>query len=230
MMYFEKIPLRKYNNIFQGETAVIVGTGPTNFDYKDLQLLKFPTFLLNDSINFEKFTCNPSFFYTSAFNPMHQPQSKNNDWYKLINKSICLVKHCKIRPNGTFQCLNLMPYTYYTLFDLIYNTTLEDVKINQLSVIETGFPKWCYDKDYIIRNNCLFSHQGSITALIHFLWFCGINKSILIGCGPTLHYSHDQRILNLNGGRQPAWDLPIILKNQTKFLQYFKIQPEYLGI
>jgi len=203
-----------YENLFENETPIIVGSGPTDFDYKDLDKLKNPILFINDSVFLgDK---KGRYFFT------HHPDIER--WLSLKSTYIFAETRNKKpytekRPEGPYVPIHL--------------------KSNQIRghagkfLAHERIPSWTLDKKYMIEHNILFSHWGSITSLIHFIWFCGAKKAIGIGISKDYENSnHDSRIPLNYEIKEPEYigkckGLKQIIHNQEVCLDFFKINMEY---
>jgi len=89
------------------------------------------------------------------------------------------------------------------------------------------FPSWAFDKDYIAKSSSLLSHCGSITTILHFLWYCGVKEVIGVGIGSddvTLY--HDGRIMDL-GSNKKCDGVVKIIQNQSRYFKEFGIKCRY---
>lgn len=200
----------------------MVASAPTLFNYEDLRKFECPIFFVNDTIRFSHYAkSSPTFFFTH-----HPPKFET----LLINKPIIFF----------------YPLTYIRQDEVVYSRKPKEPHKNRVyhnmiiwcrhkewqdNESIKNFPPWCLDHEKIIEQNALLGHTGSITTLIHFLYFTGIRKAKMIGCNPHFveSHHHDERISEISGRKGSLWDLKAIIDNQTKFLNFFKITPEYLG-
>lgn len=114
-------------------------------------------------------------------------------------------------------------------------------------------PEWTLDKDYIAKKSNLACKPGTITSLLHFLWFCGFGNILGIGINPaTVNQPHDPKILQakyiydplLNGEAPPEKiarikelkpdypqytpDIVRIITNQQEFISTLNLKVTYL--
>jgi len=226
--------LSQYKDCFKGKNAVVVASGPTLFDYRDLSDFSCPVFLVNDAVRFEKYV-NESFLVTH-----HPPYPACG----LVSKSLYLCPLVYFRNPDKFldferawsetvwlkSIKDIKPEVKRLYYVPTFGSTPDDWYKNKSMDIKK-FPNWCLDKNEIIKQKSLFAHTGSITTLIHFMWFCGIQKATMIGCCPQYykHHCHDERISKQSGRVGSSFDLEAIITNQLVFLEYFNIEADYLG-
>ena len=217
--------LGDFSNCFSGQNAVVVASGPTNFEYPRLSEFQCPVFLVNDTIRLEHFVQSEHCFFFS-----HHPYQ----FQDLVHKSVFFYPLRYIRLDETFPCdekLSELSSSLRVVFhDLHIGCNKEEWRANQ-SITQERFPVWCLDRGLVVDKNALFGHTGSITSLIHFLWFCGIQKVRMIGCCPHFYpyHRHDTRLSALSGRRGSLFDLAAIIPNQIQFLEFFGVEAEYIA-
>jgi hypothetical protein len=217
--------LKSYKDIYKDREALVVASGPSKFPYEELGRFDCPIFFVNDAVRFEKFASSEErLFFT------HHPTK----FIELVERSVFFYPLRYIRLDRTFPCNEGKEHAWknveYVFHDLLVGCDHGDQAAIR-SIEMEAFPSWCLDRDAVAEKNCLFAHTGSITSLIHFLWYAGIKKARMIGCCPryqSLHY-HDRRISKLSGRTGSAFDLKAIIENQAKFLRFFGIETEHLN-
>lgn len=223
-MLFEKtIHLGQYKDSFRGSTPVVVGSGPTKFDYKELDDITDPIIFLNDAVFLGD--RKDRFFFT------HHTEIER--WLSV--KSTYIFVEDRINSGGN-EFSQTKPYGKYLPIKIEMDKKFPKVLGR---VITKNLPDWALDKDHILKHKTFCAHIGSITTLIHFLWFCGTQRILGIGINniyTTLN--HDPRIKKfcLKKG-YPHWqeettgdfcpNLPEIIWNQTRYFELFGIEVEY---
>jgi hypothetical protein len=226
-----EIKIKEFKNKYAGRACFLVGSGPTKFDYKELSNTQDIIFFINDTINFEKYTNNESFFFT------HHPDT----FFNQVHKSIFFCPTHYIRrhlsTNERFDNKN-DDYEYKVksttaknvVFHKIFSNCSYPDSLKNISFEQTGFPNWAFDKNQIIEKNALLAHNGSITTLIHFIWFAGFEQVKIIGCNPffTPDHRYDKRISRINNISDSGFILKSIINNQKIMLNKFSIKHEYV--
>lgn len=226
--------LKDFKDRFSGKECVVVGSGPTKFDYTELSKYTCPIFLINDTINFEQYV-ETGFFFT------HHPEKYADKISKLTFFYPETYTRRKL-DDSLWDKSELGVYDGHYVYHkeqiespvVYYNVSTHCSHIhweNNEDVSTTGFPEWCFDKSEVVRRNALFGHTGSITTLLHFLWFSNFEHATLIGCNPQFreNHRHDFRISALTGRRGSLWDLKAIIENQKCYLKQFDLKHTYLG-
>jgi hypothetical protein len=244
MLGFQQKTLRfrSFCNRYPSGHAVVVASGPTKFDYKDLAKFKgSPIVFINDAVRFESFSLGDSYLVTGDAKP----------YARLVKKSIFFYPLKYIReqlngerfpiPPGEPWVLNgdeRLAWDYFShpivnteapcvFHNVITSVSRKDWEANK-SVEETGVPNWAFDKNELTKRRSLFGHTGSITQAIHLLWYMGVKTVTMIGCRP-LHrddHRHDPRIYAYNH-RRTSWILKAVISNQIETLKVFGIEPHY---
>jgi hypothetical protein len=228
--------LKDYKNQYQGKQCVLIGSGPTKFNYENLTNFNCPIFFINDTIRFEKFSIKESFLFTHHPNKFKNLVQKSTFFYperylrRKLDDTIWAQNESGIH-NGNYvypKEITTSPCVVY--YDILCHCSHIDWERNN-NVKDTGFPDWAFDKDECIKRNSLFGHTGTITTLIHFLWFSGFEKTLIIGCNPIFRdeHRHDTRITSLTNRKGSLFDLKAIIENQKAYLKTFELSHEYIG-
>ena len=211
-------PLSDYRERYS-DRAVLVGSGPTLFDYTKLSELNCPVFFINDTVAFEKYVECDSFFSTH-----HRPL-----FTEKVFRSKFLYPLSYLRPEIEHPYRHsLGPFVNSIPYQLVTHCTKQE---NDDNVPISCFPFWSKDRDWIDETGWLLGHTGSITSTIHFIWYCGFTELTLIGCNPVYveNHHHDSRISATSGRKGSLWDLPAIIENQKRFLDHFEFKLTYTG-
>lgn len=203
---------KNFRDAYTGSRAVVVGSGQTQYNYADLTKLGDPIFFINDSVLLPGFCKTDHFFFTH-----HPEMEKYFDldvvyiWMKTI------VNHFPYHTE-TMSCKSYVPVT------VMWGG--KDV---------TSFDSWVFDKDYMAYSGKLLGHAGSITTLLHFLWYCGFRSILGVGIQPMSYgaWSHDPRIFRearkydvKASGFCPG--LRQINKNQLVYMRVFGFDVTYV--
>lgn len=220
LKYNHKIDLKKYLDKYVNCSAVVVGSGPTTFQYEDLSKFNCPIFFINDTVRYESYAKIKPFFHSHH----------RSLYVQLVKRSTFLFPLVQYRGNNVIEYEKGMPLSNYIPFDMQLDITKNDYE-NNLSL--SNFPDWVLDKEKVCDKNCLFGHTGTITTLLHFIWFCNFNKITFIGCNPKFISSgHDKRIIdtfNPKNKKWAGWNLKPIIENQNKFIEHFKLNVDFIG-
>jgi hypothetical protein len=200
------LKLADYRDRYRGLRAVIVGSGPTTYNYKDLEKISGPIGFINDAtFVIPKHTAD-HFFFTH-----HQDIKRFWDTDAIYLRWIRMTK---------FRFLKI----YFPRLIVAKPKNFLDVKFVHFGQDEPTFPAWSLDKDYIAKTGKLHVNRGSITGMIHFLWFCGIKEVLGIGINPaTINQPHDSRI----GIAQVDPKMAMIIRHQRAYFEHFGINVEY---
>lgn len=224
MLLFENIePLKKYKDSFQGTTPVVIGSGPTKFDYRKLDNINDPILFLNDAVWLGD--REDRFFFT------HHTEVER--WLSV--KSTYIFIEDRINSGGT-KFAQTKPHGKYLPIKIEMDKRFPQVLGR---ILDQNLPDWALDKDKVLTRKTFCAHIGSISTLIHFLWFCGVKKILGIGINNTYTtLKHDPRIQKFYSKKEyPNYcpkgelmnfcpNLPEIIWNQTKYLDFFGIEME----
>lgn len=212
MLRIPAMPLKLFRDTRVGARAIIVGSGPTEMDYRDLQKTGDPIFFLNDSIFLDVPKQN-HFFFTH-----HIEMNKYLDTEAtyLLNRKRWVPRWKLLSDQTRKRTKPFIP------IDMIW-----------LGHIAETLPKWSWNKDYICQKRCLVGNGGSITTLIHFLWFCGFNSILGVGIDPnSVTADHDARIVEVASQQRKiigrCIGLKNILQNMLLYFDWFGMNADYV--
>lgn len=167
---FKFRPAHNYDyflNRYEGATATIVGSGPTNFRYEDLNTLESPIFFINDSIVMEKYVnINIESHFVSWHTNIYVEQAKA---FKSYFWGFDHPKGCKVFP---------FPNKSIDLIDTL------------------GVRDKVLDKEWAVRNKLIYMHRLSPSMAVHLAHVSGCEAVQFVGCHPSELPVHDPRINN----------------------------------
>ncbi len=211
------IPFESFRDRHAGERAVVVGKGPTTFDYTELARLDAPTFFVNDAVSVERFVAPDRACYWFAHDRMQMV------WLPRLERAIAVLpEDGKVLEDSTDPLLeSTRQYTLYRW------------RVREQSVVVAQ------EKEELANTRELFTDQGTIHSLIHFVWFTGARKITFIGCDglevdprsgvaadPGTGY--DARIENASNSA-PWGTFSRIRKGQDRLCRRLRFETEFLG-
>jgi hypothetical protein len=194
---------------------MIVGRGPTEFDYEKLADSPDPVFFINDAVCLEKHARSETFFFA------HDPHA--TAWLNgAITSTAVLPIDGKIfRPTPGI--------TLEHAGNIVFYHWQEQNKEDLLLM----------NRDQIAQARQLYTHTGTIHSALHFIWFCGFKKVTFIGCDGITDTRHldpklqmgngyDPRLANRSGS-SPSPTYPAILGAQRLLTTLFGLEAVYVG-
>ncbi|HEY3787591.1 MAG TPA: hypothetical protein VGL71_01995, partial [Urbifossiella sp.] len=191
-----------------------VGRGPTEFDYKDLAHVADPIFFINDAICLEKHARSETFFFA------HDAE-------------------LRVWLDGSVKATAVLPVNGTVLGDA------PDVVLNHAGPV-VYYHRRQKDGDLLRMNRDdiadraeLFGHTGTIHSLLHFAWFCGFCRVVLIGCDGIdrkhalasacgAKRGYDSRLRNKSNSTS-GWHYGAIRRAQDLLTTLFGIEAIYRG-
>lgn len=211
------IPFESFRDRHLGERAVVVGKGATTFEYGDLARLDTPTYFVNDSVCLERFVAptRPCYWFAHDRGQMV--------WMPKLTRAIAVLPEDGKVLDGPSDPV-LESAREYTLYH--WRVREQDVVVRQ-------------SKEELARTRELFTDQGTIHSLLHFVWFCGVKKVSFIGCDGlevstrSAHLAHpetgyDARIENASNSA-PWGTFSRIRKGQDRLCRKLGFEVEHLG-
>ena len=183
----QRVPFASQLNRYAGQAGYVIGRGQTTFDYGSLAAVPGPVFFINDAICLESHARGDSFFF------MHDPQPLA--WLDQPLKSTAVLPiDAKLFPPPP----RVMAYAGRVL----------------------GYRRYVKDAELLLKlprervagREYLYTHSGTIHSAIHFAWFCGITRVVLIGCD------------GLSSADQSTYDPRLANRSQSKSVQYNAIR------
>jgi len=218
-----ELPLVDFCNKHAGKTAVIVGRGPTRFDYRDLARVDGPVMFVNDAVAME---CHLGPEQSSYFFALDRKMAV---WLPKI-KSIAVLPTNHRGRKGSFKILRDT--------DDPVLTTAGDVILWRTGVIVRA-KLLRSSREEVARIGQLYVGIGTIYTAVHFSWFTGCPRVMFIGCDGINDPSavrqpgdkttgYDRRSPNLSGTR-PWWKYTRIRAGQEKACRLLGLEAEYVG-
>lgn len=207
-----EFPFSTFNNKYHGQECIVVGKGPTEFKFEELQDVSCPVFFINDAVCYEDNVLGESFFFAHDATQLV--------WLPRI-KSIAVV------PLGDKVVRN--------------RTDPRLTQASRLCIYKWGsFNKSLLNKsrDEIAKLGSLYLNSGTMHALVHFVWYCGFKHIKFIGCdginnklllqSKGMKSGYDPRITNLSKSR--SWyQNRKIRQHQDWMCDKLKLTTEYIG-
>lgn len=206
----ELIHLDHFVNIHKGEKMIIVGRGPTTFDYQELIGYPHPVIFINDAVALENNTCQQSYFFAHD-----KPMSA---WFGKIKSYPVLLISWK---RGHIPIAR-------GLTDLQSYRNLEKATIYYRAVHPEGL--LYKSREEIGSIEKLYTNCGTIHAAIHFAWLCGVEELYFIGCDGRGHgrrNSYDRRLPNKSDTH--GWCHKNIRIVQDQLCEKLNLKTTYLG-
>ena len=152
------IPFADFESKYHGQSCIVVGRGPTEFDYADLGQTNEPVFFINDAVCLEKYARGETFFFA------HDPQALA--WLDGQIRAIAVIpidgKIFRSAPGRVLHHAGQISFYHWREHERETLLLLDREQIADLAE--------------------LYTHTGTIHSLLHFVWFCGFTRVTLIGC------------------------------------------------
>jgi hypothetical protein len=211
------IPFAEWKDRHAGATAVVVGKGPTLYDFAQLGRTGAPTVFVNDAVALEKHLApgQPSFLFAH--------DAGQTAWFARGIRSIPVIP----RDGKVVEGENdprLAPLERATLYR--WRTRPQDVVLAQT-------------KDELAASEELYTDCGTIHSALHFVWFAGFRAVRFVGCDGTSNdprtkplgdaaTGYDKRIENASGSA-PWGGFIRIRREQDRLCKLFGFDVEYWG-
>jgi hypothetical protein len=160
--------------------AVIVGSGPTSFDFTDFENIHDPVIFINQMHTFSSICPSRNqYFVTHHITqyPQVRPVTIFLERFFIETGDYDGVLVAKLRPKGRY---------------IAVDAQCED------EVITDAFARkhsWMFDRDKVVQKNRLMALFGSVTTALHLAWLMGVKDVDMIGCNPDSPSNrHDRRI------------------------------------
>jgi hypothetical protein len=212
-----EIPFSDYENRFAGRTAIVVGKGPTLFEYAELAQHRSPVFFVNDAVALEKHVASgePSFFFA------HDPVM--TVWFtRGIRSAAVIPEDGKIvRGRSDPALAPAGDVVFYR-----WRTTPQETVL-------------AWTRPELAGTRELYTDCGTIHSALHFVWFCGFEGVRFVGCDGlgrdprTAHLGdprtgYDKRIANASSST-PWGEFVRIRREQDRLCRRFGFDVEYWG-
>lgn len=212
-----EIPFAELNDAHRGGAAIVVGKGPTLFDYAELGTTGCPTFFVNDAVALERHLQpdQPSYWFAH--------DRIQTAWLERGIQSTAVVPEDGklLTGRGDPVLANANRVVFYR-----WRTRLQDVVLAQT-------------RDELAASRELHTDQGTIHSLLHFVWYLGFTRVGFVGCdgiskdprtAPLEDAStgYDKRIENASSSA-PWGTFLRIRREQDRLCKLFRFETTYLG-
>jgi len=208
------VALASFANRFAGKTGIVVGRGPTTFDFRDLDKADGPVFFINDAVALERYVSHDDSFFFALDHPQAHWLRRTEIHEPIRSLPVLLEGNKWGKPGDPRGTRGARRVTWFKS-----PTTFKD-RWDALS----------QSRDDIAASSQLYLARGTIQPLIHFAWFTGITQLKLIGCDgindPARVY--DDRLPDWSG-RRPGMIYDGIRRRQDDVLRHLGVRPEYIG-
>ena len=173
--------LRHLKDVFS--EVIIVGAGPTQFDYNEFSNIHEPIFFINRTHKFsENCPSEHQYFFTHHITEFEDVQPITIYIEKM---------YYDLHDYRGFLMAQGEPKNRHIRLDV---QAAEEVIDEEF--LETH--SWLLDKEEVSNRNRLMSGFGSVTTVFHMAWFVGAKKVTMIGCNPELPTNaHDDRLIKM---------------------------------
>jgi hypothetical protein len=213
------LPFHNFNNKYAGRACYVIGRGPTSFDYTKLADVSDPIFFINDAVCMEEYAKAETFFFA------HDVELRV--WF-----------------DGSMKSTAVIPGDASVLGE-VWGETPGRALGHRAPVVLYNRPtvqKWDLlklNRDQIAERGQLFTLSGTIHSLLHFVWFCGFRRVVLIGCdginqradllrAGSTPVGYDPRLQNRSQSA-PLWKYIQIRQAQDLLITLFGLEAAYLG-
>jgi hypothetical protein len=211
------IPFSSFENRLAGRTAIVVGKGPTLFEYADIAKHAAPVFFVNDAVALEKHVAPGESSFLFAHDTIMTV------WFTRGIKSAAVIPEdgkvvagrtdAKLEPAGDV--------VFYK-----WRTSAQDTVLG-------------WDRRTLAAERELYTDCGTIHSLLHFVWFCGCTGVRFIGCDGVTgdprtaqlgdgQTGYDKRIANASNSA-PWGQFIRIRREQDRLCRLFGFDVEYWG-
>lgn len=214
-MPFNESILREFENRHSGEIAVIVGRGPTTFDYTKLNEFDGPFAFLNDAVQLERHVSRPAYFFA-----IDEPIL---EWFGREIRSIAILpSSIRVATVSLLEsCPNQPAITFYECDRTPRERLLR------------------FTRQELSASAEIYNGSATILTALHFMWFCGCSGVVFIGCdgindpraarriGDADH-GYDKRLENVSK-TTPGWQYDRIRAEQERVCRLLGLEFRYEG-
>jgi hypothetical protein len=212
-MKFEILSIGQFKDCHKGETATVVGRGPTEYDYKDLENAPGPVFFINDAVQFDQYVSGDSYLFA-----VDKPMAKLLEYDLHSLPILPYTMENSIRPVRSEFNSKIVFYEY--------KRTPNEQLLN-------------LNRDELAALGEMYSGVPTVLTAIHFIWFCGCTEIVFVGCDGVndadglkrlgdREHGYDARMKNLSATK-PGWLYAKIRAAQDITCRRFGIRTRYLG-
>lgn len=210
-------PFSSYENRFAGRTAIVVGKGPTLYDYADLAQQRSPVFFVNDAVALETHVAPSESSFLFAHDPIMTV------WFTRNIRSIAVIPEDGKVVSGKDDPA-LTPAGDVVFYR--WRTSSQDTVLG-------------WSRHELANERELYTDCGTIHSCLHFVWYCGFTSVRFVGCdGVTgdpraAHLGdattgYDKRIANASNSA-PWGKFIRIRREQDRLCKLFGFEVEYWG-
>lgn len=211
----DKTPLSRFLNRHAGEQAVIVGRGPTWFDFSQLGDFQGPVLFINDAVQLEKHVSGHSYFFA-----MDRPMIV---WLERG------IRSTPVLPRDLQPCIEDARSQSSRPLSIVFYEYNHLAQENLLRMIRQD----------LAASGSLFNGGVTILSALHFAWLCGCASITFIGCdgindAPGLRRlgdpvnGYDRRLENLSN-TSPGWHYARIREEQDRVCRILGLEVRYEG-
>ncbi len=207
-------PLSDYAGKYQGCRFVIVGKGPTKFQFENLAEIGDPVIFINDAVQFDHMaerSVETFFFALDAKQAVWlEPGMRSTPVLSIRPDTQYMTEHGDIAHERLFLC------------DLPTARIPDCVgyRWGRAPDIDNFNPR------SLLFDQLLIGHKGTIIPAIHFAWLCGASEIAFIGCD-GIPNGYDARI-EIKSGAPDLGVNAIIRKNQDALCERLDLPTVYV--
>lgn len=213
-----------YCNRYPGSRIVIVGKGPTRFNYENLADITDPIIFINDAVQFERTAC----------------AAEDKFWFFHDVRQVDPYLHAGLRATPVVPldgATDSAGKPMATMADLAesWHAGCITYRWGGWDMFKTEKP-WKIDtREAVAKDGRLYLHSGTIHTAIHFAWLCGAKEIVFIGCDgyekwntSSADTAYDPRI-SIDSGCQPMSAFGKIRKAQDQMCEWLGLKTEYIN-
>lgn len=206
-----ELPLAGLRNRHAGETAVVVGRGPTNFDYRKLSEFAGPVFFLNDAVQLDRHAVGAAYLV-----------AVDNEMVRLLYRPL---KAVPVLPRSLAGSLASVPVDLSVVYYECDRTPRERLLLQS--------------REQLAALGELYNGSVTIMTALHLVWYCGCVGVVFIGCdglnepnglrrlGAATN-GYDSRLANLSH-TAPGWKYQQIREAQDQICRQLNLAVRYVG-
>lgn len=207
----QELPLAGLCNRHAGETAVVVGRGPTSFDYRQLSEFTGPVFFLNDAVQLDQHVAGAAYLV-----------AVDNEMVRLLHRPL---KATPVLPRSLGGLLASVPVDHSVVYYECDRTPRERLLLQS--------------REQLTALGELYNGSVTIMTALHLIWYCGCVGVVFIGCdglneprgmqrfGADTN-GYDPRLANLSQTK-PAWNYQRIREEQDRICRQLNLSTQYIG-
>ena len=213
-----ELPFAHFCDKFSGQTGWVIGRGPTRFDYAALGQTDGPVFFINDAVSQEKWLAadRPAFFFAhdAAMACWLSDPGVRSIPVLIVDQPLTgPVEDPRPGLIGGPDDPRLANLPRSILYR-------KDGPLDRATLLN-------FDRQEIARSGQLHVGGATIHPLLHFAWYVGCAKLVLIGCDGLPETGYDARLENRSKSTQQ--NALAIRVQQEEILRRLSLPREYLG-